>query len=169
MPKVKNITIATDLKDKLAKAKAVVMTDYRGLTHKQLEELHKNLKKVNAEYVVVKNSLLRIASSATNYELKTTELTGPTAALFSYEDEITPLKELYKTIKSLNLPIVKFGFISGTRYDSDQVGQIAKLPTKEVLQGQVVSRLSGPIYGLVYTLNGNLQKLVYVLGNIKKN
>lgn len=168
MPKAKNITTVSDLKEKLSRAKSVVVTDYRGLTHKQLEELHRVLKKVNAEYLVVKNSLLRISSQDTNYQLLTTDLTGPTAALLSYDDEIAPLKELAKTIKNLSLPKIKFGFISGSRYSDQEVESIAKLPGKEVLQGQLVSRLSSPMSGLVYSLNYNLQQLAYVLANIKK-
>lgn len=155
MPKPKNIAVVQSLKEKLPRARSVILTDYRGLTHKQLEELHKALKKVEAEYIVVKNSLLKIAGGP--------ESTGPTAVLVSYADEIAPLKELYKTIKNLTLPKVKFGFINGIVYDEADISRIARLPAKEVLQAQVVGRLNGPIYGLVYCLNYNLQKLVYVL------
>jgi len=167
MPKQKNIDTVATLSEKLARAKSLILTDYRGLTHKQAEELHKALKKVEAEYVVAKNSLLSIASNAGSHKVTPEDLIGPTGALLSYGDEIAPLKELYKTIKALTLPKVKFGFISGKRYDATEVETIAKLPTKEVLQAQVVGRLNGPIYGLVYDLNYNLQKLVYVLGQIR--
>jgi len=164
----KNIDIATSLKDRLNRAKSVVVTDYRGLTHKQLEELHHSLKKIEAEYVVVKNSLLRIASSSTDYELKATELSGPSAVLLSYQDEILPLRELAKSIKSLNLPKIKFGFIGNIRYSDSEIETISKLPGQDILRAQVVSQLSFPAYGLVYSLNYNVQKLVYILGQIKK-
>lgn len=155
MPKQKNIDTVATLSEKLGKAKSVVLTDYQGLTHKQLEELHKALKKVEAEYMVVKNSLLKIAGGP--------ESSGPTAALIAYGDEISPLKELYKTIKSLSLPKIKIGIISGKEYTPTEVETIAKLPSKEILQAQVVGRLNSPIFGLAYSLNYNLQKLVYVL------
>ncbi len=160
MANAKNIAIASSLSEKLSKAKSVVLTNYRGLTHKQAEELHRNVKKVGGEFVVAKNSLLKIAGGY--------QLTGPTGALLAYEDELAPLKELFKTVKSLSLPKVKFGFIGTKQYSDIEIETIAKLPSKEILRGQVVSRLSGPIYGLVYSLNYNLQKLVYVLGQIKK-
>lgn len=168
MPKAKNIAVVAGLSKKLGRAKSLVLTDYRGLTHKQLEELHKALKKVEAEYVVVKNSLLRIASASTAYSLLPTDLIGPSAILLAYADEIAPLKELYKTIKTLSLPKIKFGFIDGIVYNEFEIERIAKLPAKEVLQSQVVSQLNSPIYSLVYSLNYNLQKLVYVLSQIKK-
>lgn len=168
MPSPKNITTVESLKDKFSRAKSVVIADYRGLTHKQAEQLHKDVKKAGGEFLVAKNSLLRIASSSSPYNLEPGTLLGPTAALLAFEDELAPLKELYRTIKTLSLPKVKFGFIAGKKYSDLEVESIAKLPSKEVLQGQVVSRLNGPIYGLVYSLNYNLQKLVYVLGQIRK-
>lgn len=168
MPSQKKITTVENLKSKLDKAKAVFLADYRGLTHKQLEELHKLVKKAEGELLVVKNSLLKIASQTTDYRLPTTALTGPTAILLSYADEIAPLREFYKFIKTHAIPKIKIGFIGKTMYDQNQIIDIAKLPSKEVLQAKVVSRLSGPMYGLVYTLNGNLQKLVYILSKIQK-
>lgn len=168
MPKAKNIAVVAGLSKKLGRAKSLVLTDYRSLTHKQLEDLHKALKKVEAEYVVVKNSLLRIASASTAYSLLPTNLIGPSAILLSYADEIAPLKELYKTIKTLSLPKIKLGFINGIVYNELEIDRIAKLPTKEVLRTQLVSQLNGPIYGFVFCLNYNLQKLVYILGQIKR-
>ena len=167
MPKPKNISVVSDLKDKVEKAKSVVVTDYRGLTHKQSEELHRNLQKVGGQFVVVKNSLWRIAAKDTGYKLEPSELTGPSAILLAYEDELAPLKELAKFQKATTLPKIKFGFIAGSRYDGNQISELAKLPGKDVLQTMLVSTMSRPIYDLLYTLNGNLNKLVYVLSKIK--
>ncbi len=168
MPKQKNIDSVASLKDKLSKAKSVVMTDYRGLTHKQSEQLHKDVKKAGGEFVVAKNSLLEIASKSSEYNLEPKSLSGPSAVLLAYEDELAPLKELFKTIKSLSLPKIKFGFIGKKKYSDIEIETIAKLPPKEILQGQLVSRLNSPIYGFAYALNYNLQKLVYVLSQVKK-
>ena len=75
MANAKNIAIVTSLKDKLSKAKSIVLADYRGLTHKQSEELHRNVKKAGGEFVIAKNSLLKIAGGY--------ELTGPTGAILA--------------------------------------------------------------------------------------
>ncbi len=162
MPKTKNITVVSELKDKVAKSKSIVVTDYQGLTHKQAEDLHKTVKLSGGEYMVVKNSLLKIASDGI-------ESTGPTAILLAYEDELAPLKDLAKFAKTTSLPKIKFSMFSGVRYDDKQTEAMSKLPGKQELQGMVVGRLNGPIYGLVYTLNANLNKLVYVLSQIKKD
>ena len=177
MPKQKNIDSVNKLKEKVGKAKAIYLMDYRGLTHKQLEDLHKMVKKVQGEFVVVKNSLLRLALGQTqgsaptmnNEPSSTMNLTGPTAILLAYEEEITPLKELYKFIKTNSLPVAKLGFIGANQYSSEDVVRLSKLPGRQELQAQMVGRLSGPMYGLLYALNGNLQKLVYVLTRIQAN
>lgn len=166
MPKQINIDKVAELSEKVQKAKAIYLTDYRGLTHKQLEDLHRTVKKSDGEYVVVKNSLLRLAINKLNIDTSKT-YNGPTAALFSFGDEVTALKEMFKFIKTNALPIVKIGLFGGKIYPSDDVIRLSKLPSKTDLQAQVVSRISGPMYGLVYALNGNLQKLVYVLGQVK--
>lgn len=162
MANAKNIETVGKIKERLDRAKSVVLTDYRGLTHKQLEEIHKALKKINAEYLVVKNSLLRISLQSTIYNTlassaggQNTTLVGPTAVFINYGEEFTALKELFKFIKNFSLPKVKLGFINGVAYDDKQVTAIAAIPSKEVLYTK-----------LVYTLNGNIQKLAYVLTQI---
>ena len=160
MPKQKNIDTVASLSDKFQKAKSIVVTDYQGLTHKQAEDLHKSVKAQGGEFLVVKNSLLKIASGKI-------ASTGPTAVLFAYEDELAPLKELSKFSKVTLIPKIKSSFFGDTEYDAAQTTTLAKLPGKLELQAQVVGRLSGPLYGLLYTLNGNLNKLVYVLSQIK--
>jgi large subunit ribosomal protein L10 len=167
MPKSRNINSVLELKDKVAKAKSLVIADYRGMTHKQAEALHTEVKKSGGEFLVVKNSLLRIAAKDSAYAMEVSELTGTNGALFSYEDELAPLKDLFKLVKTTSLPKIKFGFVGGNRYDDKQIDALSKLPGKQQLQAMVVSRMSGPLYGLMYALNGNIQKLVYVLTKIK--
>ncbi len=168
MPKAKNITSVSELKDKIGKTKGVVLTDYRGLTHKQLEDLHRKLRKVSGEYLVVKNNLLKIAARDTEYAESMSNLTGPTGAMFTYDDEISPIKELYKFIKATSLPKVKGGIISKKNYDEKEMAVVAALPSRDILVGQVVGGFQSPLSGFVSVLNGNLSKLVYVLGQIRK-
>lgn len=150
MPNAKNIDTVAKIKERLERAKSLVLTDYTGLTHKQLELLHKSVKNAGAEYVVVKNSLLKIASG------KVTNCSGPTAALFSYDDELAAIKELFKFIKIHALPKVKEGTINGQAYEAEQIATLAVLPSRDVLLSQ-----------LLYLMKANLQKFVFVLGEVK--
>jgi len=155
------MAIVSSLSDKFGKAKAVVFTNYAGLTHKQIEGLKKELKKAESEFVVAKNSLL---VRATDKKLEGEyALDGQTGTLFLYNDIIAPLKALAKVIKELNLPNVRFGIMEGDFITGEQILKLSTLPTKEVLLTQLVFGLKSPITGLHRALNWNLQKLVMTL------
>ena len=90
MPSEKKIQIVEQLKEKLAKAKGVVLTDYQGLSVPEVEVLRKSLQEAGAKYQIVKNTLLNLALKDSGHEPRAMsyELTGPTAVVLSYEDEI---------------------------------------------------------------------------------
>jgi large subunit ribosomal protein L10 len=166
----KKMDIVTQLSEKFGRAKAVVFTNYQGITHKQLEGFKKAIKPLNAEYVVAKNSLLTIAMSENKIKLEESQaLDGQTGTLFLYEDVISPLKALAKTIKELNLPSVKFGIMESNFITGEQVLKLSTLPSREVLLTQLAVTLKSPISGLHRALNWNIQKLVMTLGAIVKN
>ena len=163
----KKTDIISELSEKFGKAKAVVFTNYQGITHKQLEGFKKAIKPLNAEYVVAKNSLLTLALSENKIKLSEEQaLDGQTGTLFLYDDVISPLKALAKTIKELNLPSVKFGIMENDFISGEQVLKLSTLPTKEVLLAQLVGGLKSPIFGLHRALSWNLQKLVFALNAV---
>lgn len=159
--------IVAKLSEKIARAKALVFTNYRGLTHKQLEQLKKSLKALNAELVVTKNTLLKIALKNLKFKIQD-DLVNPTAALFVYDDVIAPLKQIAKTLKLLGLPTIKFGILNNQALTGDQLLKLAMLPSREVLLSQVVSGLKSPVFGFHRALSWNLQKLVMTLSAIQQ-
>lgn len=164
--------IVEEIAEKIGRSKGLVFTNYQGLTHKQLEELKRGLKTANAELVVTKNTLLKLALENAkiknqNSKVEDSALQNPTATIFAYEDVIAPLKHLAKMLKNLGLPTIKFGILDGQALNSDQVLKLASLPTREVLLAQVVGGLKSPIFGLHRALNWNLQKLVMTLNAIE--
>lgn len=171
MANQRKIDQVKELSDKLSKGKAIILTDYRGLTHKQLEDIKKNLKKTEADFIVAKNSLLAKAFGFTHLkdfsEVIKKEVTGPTAVLIAKADEITPLKELFKFIKTLSLPQIKFGYLADKQVSGEEISRLVKLPTRNVLLAQLVGQMKSPLYGLHRSLNWNLQKFVMVLNSVK--
>ena len=161
MKKERKVKIVENLKEKLGKAKSWVLTDYRGLTHRQMEEIKRALKESGADFIVTKNTLLKLATG--KKEEIDPFLTGPTAILFSYQDEIAPLGVLAKFIKNFGLPQVKVGIIGEKVLSSEEILRLAALPSREILMATLVTRLKSPIYGLHYSLNWNLQKLTLIL------
>lgn len=162
----KKVDQVNELADKVGKAKSVVFADYRGLKHKQLEELRKKLKKVEGEFTVSKNRLLLRALGEKAEDVKSF-LTDSTATLFAYGDEVAPLKELMKFFKAAAMGKTKGGLLGNATLSDADVTKLATLPTREVILGQVVGRLNGPIQGLHYGLSWNLNKLVWALNNLK--
>ena len=164
----KKIEIVTKLSEKFTKAKAIVFTNYQGLTHKQIEGLKRAIKPLKAEFVIAKNSLVLRALDANKIKLDSeNDLSGQTGTLFIYEDVLSPLKELAKLIKELGIPSVKFGIMDGNRMSGEQVLKLSNLPSREILLAQVVAGLKSPIFGLHRALNWNIQKLVLTLDQIK--
>lgn len=163
MNRQQKIEIAQKLKEKLAKAKSVVLADYRGLTHRQMEEIKKALKSAGAEFVVTKNTLLSRSFPASSFQLPASSLTGPTATLFSYDDEIAPLSVLAKFIKNFGRPQIKIGLLADKIFNAEEILKIANLPSREILMATLVNRLKSPVYRLNYALNYNLTKLALVL------
>lgn len=164
----KKMDIVTGLSEKFGKAKAVVFTNYQGLTHKQIEGIKKAIKPLEAEYVVAKNSLLQRSAKEKNLKFEGEHLLkGQTGTLFLYNDIISPLKALAKTIKELNLLSVKFGIMEDKFIAGEQIIKLSTLPTREVLLSQLAFGLKSPIIGLHRALSWNIQKLVITLDQIK--
>lgn len=164
----KRIDITEGLKAKLAKAKTVVVTDYRGLNMTQLQELRGELLKADADFTITKNRLMVRAAKDSGYQI-TERLDGPTAVLFGYGEEISPIKALAAFIKTNKLPEIKLGYLNQELLTKEQVTQLASLPTREELLGQVVGSISSPLYGLVGVLQGNLRNLVYTINAIRES
>ncbi|MBI1982179.1 MAG: 50S ribosomal protein L10 [Candidatus Levybacteria bacterium] len=178
--RAKKEKIVAEIAEKVGKAKALFFANYQGMTHKQLEELKKALRAVGAELVVTKNTLLARVLQTTDYrpqpavdgrQLTVDSLQGPTATLFAYEDPLLPLKALAKSIKTLKLPIIKFGIFEGKLLAEAEVIRLSTLPSREVLLTQLVIGMKAPLFGLHRALNWNMQRFVLTLKTIedKKN
>ena len=163
--------IVAELVEKIDNSSGLVFTDYKGLPHKQLEDLKRELKKLNSTIVIAKNSLLKLSlQKSKNYaDIKDNDgLNLPTATVFIRGDMVEPLKKIAKAIKDFGLPKIKFGILEGNLTDEAGVLKLASLPNKEALLAQFVGTLNSPISGLVFTLNATIQKFVMTLDAISK-
>lgn len=166
--RLKKEKIVDDLSQKIEKAKGLVFTNYQGLTHQQIEGFKKALKAQNAEFVNTKNTLLLIAlKDKINAEEEKDKFTQPTATLIMYEDVISPLKQLTKSIKELTLPAIKFGIIDGKVLSDKEIIKLSTLPPLPVLQAQLLGMMQSPISGLHRALSWNINKLVLTLKAIE--
>lgn len=170
MPKTKQqkIDIVSDLKERISKSKSIVFADYKGMNMSQLSTLRLELQTLSAEFTVTKNNLIKIALG--NLRLMMNDeriLQGPIATLFSYGDEIAPIKALTKVIKDTGIGKTRAGFLNGEFLTDDQVNKLAELPSKDELRAKVVGSLGASLYGIVGVLQANLRNLVYALDAIR--
>lgn len=161
--------IVAEVTAKVTKAQAMVFTNYQGLTHQQLEGFKKNLKKADAEYVVIKNTLMKRALHDKNLsEDDHAAFNQPTGTVFMYSDPVEPLKALAKLIKEVDLPKVKFGIFDGKVVNAEGVMKLSTLPPLPVLRAQLLGQMMSPIQGLHRALSWNMQSLVMTLNAIKE-
>lgn len=163
--------VVSDLVKSIKEAKSVTVINYQGLPNKAAGELRDAIRNVGGTYVVAKNTLVKRALKDAGYEpdeSATEGLNGPTAVVFANTDEIAPLQLIGKSIKETEFPKLKFGIFNNEFFNAVNLLALSKLPSKNILYGQLLSTLSGPAYGLVGTLNANLQMLVYVLDQRSK-
>lgn len=157
--------IATRLED----SSGLVLTNYQGLTHKQIEQLKKQLKEVGSTFSVTKNSLLKLSLDKVDKfkgKISDDKFVNPTAVVFISGDYIEALKKVMKANKDFGFPKVKLAVLEGSLMDEAQIIRLSSLPSRQVLIAQLVGTLNSPIQGLVVVLNGNLQKLVMALNAI---
>jgi large subunit ribosomal protein L10 len=171
MKKAEKSVFIDNLAEELKDAKSVVLVNYSGLGVKGQQDLKARLKEVDGRMVVVKNTLLKLAGekAGVNTEALTdTVLQGQTALVIADSDPVGPIQVLGKFSKEFELPKFKVGVVEGMFQDDKALTKLSTLPGRDALLAQVLGVLMSPSYGLVGTLNGNLQKLVYVLDQASK-
>ncbi len=166
MKKAEKVTFVDNLTSELKSAKSLVLVNYSGLNVKAQQELKKRLKEAGGRMIVVKNTLLKRAGESAKLDkemLSDSVLSGQTALVLADEDPIAPVQVLGKFAKEFELPKFKIGIVDGSFQDEAALTKLSTLPGRDALLGQLLGSLMAPEYGLIGTLQGNLQKLIYVL------
>ncbi len=151
------------LSEKFTAAKSIFLTDYSGLTVEAITHLRRNFRNSNVEYLVGKNTLVRIAVEQAGYRTLVPYLEGPTALAFSMKDASAPAKVILDFVKSHPKPAIKAIIFEGQFFEAKQAEAISKLPTREEALAQLAGALNAPLYGLANSLQGVLRNFAYVL------
>jgi len=169
--KLQKEEILRSLNNKIDKAKSVVFTSFKGLTVGDNNALRQDLKREDSEYLVVKKTLLGLALKERKIEsLDVKKFKGNIAAVFGYQDEVAPAKIVDKYRKELEEKIEFVGGILENKYlSADEVGALAKLPSKQELYAKIVGSINAPVSGFVNVLAGSLRKFLYALNAIKES
>jgi large subunit ribosomal protein L10 len=168
---VKNDIVA-QLKERIEGAKAIVLVDYKGINVEQVNQLRNQYREAKVDYLVQKNTLVKIALNDLGITELDEYLQGPTALAICKEEEVSPAKVLVKFIKDVmedaQFPSFKVGLVTGQVFDKVQLMELAKLPTREELLAKVMGSLNAPLSNFLNVSQGISRKLVYALDAVAK-
>jgi large subunit ribosomal protein L10 len=155
-----------ELKDNLARAKAVVFADVQGLKAKELVALRRKIKRVGGILKIAKKTLIDLAlknSGDPVSAVSAKKMKGEVAVLFATQDQLLPLKTLYSFSKENE----KLGLLSGVfgnlLLNREQLLELAQLPSREELLSKLIGSLTNPLFGLLTVFQGNIKGLITVL------
>ena len=168
MPNKKNISNVKELTDKLSRAKSIYFTDYLGLNVSDVTSLRKKFFESNVEYLVVKNTLLKIASDKNKISLGDELFSGSTAIAISYDEPVIAAKVIKGFLKDHDLPSIKGVLFEGSYLPASEFEKIANLPSKEESLTKIIIMLKSPFQNIVNLLNSPMVKLVNVLNGLKE-
>ena len=162
----KRETVAA-LREELSRNPTLIVSEYRGLSVKEIAEIRRALRKQDVSYRVVKNRLLKIAAEGAVADALTPLLTGPTAIAFG-TDEASTAKAVIDATRPYNRIVKITGAVLGDRsIDADGVTRLATLPSREVLLAKLAGGMVSPIATLGGLLGANLRNLGNALVQVR--
>ena len=167
MNREEKVAEVAELSGKFAKANIAIIADYKGLTVQILQELRHNLRRNDSEFRVAKNTLLIRAVEDTDYKGLQEHFVGTTAVTVSYGDPVSPAKILTDFCKDHPELKIRSASFGGKLLSVDDITSLSKLPSKEVLLGQMLSVMNAVPTGLVRVLSGVPRTFLYALQAIK--
>ncbi len=156
--------MAAEIDERVSGALYMIMADYTGMDMSMTTELKKSLRQNGASYNVMKNRMLNRALPADASDL----LKGQLAMIYGSGDVVEVAKVIRKFTAANKKPVVKGGFVEGKAVSAEDVAELAKLPSKDVLRAMLLGTLLAPCSQLVGVMNQKVASLVYVLNAVKE-
>jgi len=152
-------SVVTEIKERLDRAKSVVLLDACGLTVAQDTTLRTALRKAGGiDYKVYKNSMINFAIEGTEFEGLKDYLSGPTAVAFSYEDATAAAAQVSKQLKAMPILEFKASVVEGIVYDANATKAIADIPSREVLISRLLGSFKSPLSSFARVINAIAEK-----------
>jgi large subunit ribosomal protein L10 len=154
MPTADKAATVAEIKEKLTASSAVILTDYRGLTVKEMQSLRTSVRKAGGDVKVYKNTLTVLAVRELAMPQMDDLLQGPTLFTFAAGDPVSTAKALMDFAKDHQQLEVKGGFIESQVVGADSVKALASLPSREQLLAKLLGTMNNPMSQFVRVLNG---------------
>ena len=137
--------IVEEISNSIKDAQAVVLVNYSGLTVEQDTALRKELREAGVVYKVYKNTMINFAIKDTEFADLAQHLEGPTAIAVCKDDATAAARVLAKFAKTAEALEIKGGVVDGIYYDAVGIGQIASIPSREVLLSKLLGSMQSPV------------------------
>lgn len=158
-----------ELREKFSRARAVVFTEYKGMTVADISKLRVGLRQSNLEYRVVKNTLAKIAMEGTPIEAAKGVMTGPIAVAIGYDDASLTARKMFEFSKGKDNKLkIMSGCVEGRLFDPKDLKAIGDLPPREVLLSQVAGCLAAPMSKMATLLSATIGGLVNAMNALKE-
>jgi large subunit ribosomal protein L10 len=161
----KRETVA-ELREALSGSRTLIVSEYRGLSVKEIAEIRRALRKQDVTYRVVKNRLMRIAAADTVGEALSPLLTGPTAIAFG-ADESATAKAVIDATRPYRMVTITGAVLGDRAIDADAVRSLANLPPREILLATLGGGMQAPVATLAGLLAANIRNLGYALSQVR--
>src|SRR5688500_11618146 len=159
-PRAEKVAVVDEVKERLDNADAAILTEYRGLTVKDLATLRRTLRESGGEYKIYKNTLVRFAAADLGLQLEEM-LTGPTAIAFVDGDAVNVAKALRDFARTNPNLVVKGGLLGDKLLSATDAGALADLPSRDVLLARIAGGLAAPMVQLAGLLQALPRNLAY--------
>jgi large subunit ribosomal protein L10 len=166
--KARKTELVTEYADLLEQSRAIFLTDYKGMSVKQLSELRAGAREVEGRISVTKNTLLRYALEETGQTIPDDLLSGQTAAGFALGEAPALAKALVDFAKAEELFVIKGALLDGRLLSPDEVEALAKLPSKEQLRAQIMGLINAPARNLASVVASGVRQVVNVIDAYSK-
>ena len=170
MDRTQKESFVSDLRERINRAPVLYLTDFTGLSVKEMTQLRRSLKASGAEYLVVKNRLAkRVFAEADDLPDISDSLTGPTGFVFGYEDVVSAAKALSDFAKDHDKkPTFKLGVMDQEVLQPEQINRLATLPSREQLLAELAGAMEAPMAALAQALEAKLQEMAGLLDALKE-
>ena len=155
-----------ELREFLSSSRTLIVSEYRGLTVKEIAEIRRALRKQDVTYRIVKNRLMKIAASDTVGEALGPLLLGPTAIAFG-PDESATAKAVIDATRPYRVVTITGGVLGDRAISADGVRSLASLPSREVLLAKLAGGMQAPVATLAGLLAANIRNLGYALAQVR--
>ncbi|GAC1385049.1 MAG: 50S ribosomal protein L10 [Herpetosiphon sp.] len=167
MPNKENVAAVNELKEKLSRASMMLVSEYKGLTVADFGALRTALRANNAEFVVSKNTLTRIAARDLGISGLDEFLGGPVTLLLAYGDPVATAKTLNTYVKASKSTInLRGGLLGKDRIAGGDLEQVASTPALEESLSRVMGGIQSPATRIASTLQGVARNMAYILSQV---